>query len=497
MSEIKAGENKAPETEESKNLETEESKNPKTKESKTPETEESKNLETKESKNPETEESKNSETEESKTSETEQRNNSEAEKDKVPEAEENQAKRSMRDNMRQLVCTAGRWAAAAAYALLLFWYCSHPDYYGGGGLAELFSSPRSWLMIAGTTVLIAASLAPSRLSGRANRLFGTFWFALAPLMVYFSLFYLNAVRFRIVFSQLNRIALAFTFWFLYLVLFFLLLVTGSVRWSVILLAVPVALLGIVNCFVVAFRGMALSAGDLFSLRTALTVASSYEYEIDWYIYAEIYLTLTLCMLSMKIRPFRVFGWKARAAVLCVWLAFAGTFYHICCRTSFLEDHDIRSEGFTHQLRYRKYDMIFTTLCTCFYLAADKPEGYSVERVEEIAADYIPLGDAAAQADPDEDAAGSDTGTVQNAAEPDIGTVQDAAESDTGTEQNAAGTAHAETGTNAGYETPNLIVLMNESFADYTDVGKGIAFMEDCMPFIHGLTENTIKGTAYA
>ena len=467
MSEIKAGENKAPETEESKNLETEESKNP----------------------------------------ETEQRNNSEAEKDKVPEAEENQAK-SMQDNMRQLACTAGRWAAAAAYALLLFWYCSHPDYYGGGGLAALFSSPRSWLMIAGTTVLIAASLAPNRLSGRANRLFGTFWFALAPLMVYFSLFYLNAVRFQIVFSQLNRIALAFTFWFLYLVLFFLLLVTGSVRWSVILLAVQVALLGIVNCFVVAFRGMALSAGDLFSLRTALTVASSYEYEIDWYIYAEIYLTLTLCMLSMKIRPFRVFGWKARAAVLCVWLAFAGTFYHICCRTSFLEDHDIRSEGFTHQLRYRKYDMIFTTLCTCFYLAADKPEGYSAERVEEIAADYIPLGDAAAQADPDEDAAGSDTGTVQNAAEPDIGTVQnaaepdigtvqDAAELDTGTEQSTAGTANAETGTNAGYETPNLIVLMNESFADYTDVGKGIAFMEDCMPFIHGLTENTIKGTAYA
>lgn len=437
MSEIKAGENKAPETEESENPETEESKNP----------------EMEENKNPETEENKNPETEE--------RNNSEAEKDKVPEAEENQTKRSMRNNMRQLVCTAGRWAAAAAYALLLFWYCSHPDYYGGGGLAELFSSPRSWLMIAGTTVLIAASLAPSRLSGRANRLFGTFWFALAPLMVYFSLFYLNAVRFRIVFSQLNRIALAFTFWFLYLVLFFLLLVTGSVRWSVILLAVPVALLGIVNCFVVAFRGMALSAGDLFSLRTALTVASAYEYEIDWYIYAEVYLTLTLCMLSMKIRPFRVFGWKARTAVLCVWLAFAGTFYHICCRTSYLEDHDIRSEGFTHQLRYRKYDMIFTTLCTCFYLAADKPEGYSAERVEEIAADYIPLGDAAAQAETDENAAESDTGT------------------------------------NAGYETPNLIVLMNESFADYTDVGKGIAFMEDCMPFIHGLTENTIKGTAYA
>ena len=41
---------------------------------------------------------------------------------------------------------------------------------------------------------------------------------------------------------------------------------------------------------------------------------------------------------------------------------------------FLEQHDIRSQGFTHQLRYKNYDMIFTTLTTCFYLSVEKAGG---------------------------------------------------------------------------------------------------------------------------
>ena len=39
--------------------------------------------------------------------------------------------------------------------------------------------------------------------------------------------------------------------------------------------------------------------------------------------------------------------------------------------------------------------------------------------------------------------------------------------------------------------------MNESFADYEDIGNGLDLSEDNMPFIHSLTENTIKGYAYA
>ena len=88
-------------------------------------------------------------------------------------------------------------------------------------------------------------------------------------------------------------------------------------------------------------------------------------------------------------------------------------------------------------------MIFTTLCTCFYLAAEKPADYSLEKVEEIGEPY----------------------TDQVQAE--------------------------------GADTPHLIVIMDESLADYERIGKRLTLSEDNMPFIHSLEENTIKGTAYS
>ena len=47
-------------------------------------------------------------------------------------------------------------------------------------------------------------------------------------------------------------------------------------------AVLIAALGIANSFVIAFRGMALSAADLFSLGAAASVASEYTFELVWY-----------------------------------------------------------------------------------------------------------------------------------------------------------------------------------------------------------------------
>lgn len=43
--------------------------------------------------------------------------------------------------------------------------------------------------------------------------------------------------------------------------------------------------------------------------------------------------------------------------------------------------------------------------------------------------------------------------------------------------------------------PNIIVIMNESFADYGACGSLRTNMEDVLPFYHSLTENTVKGCA--
>lgn len=376
----------------------------------------------------------------------EQKKKHEKQQDIAAEQKEEQTEISKKGGRKEMFLSMCRILGAGLVAGLLVWYCLHPEYYSGEeAKISLFESRKTYVMIAFSTLLIALCLIPNRLSHRANRIAGWIWFAASPFAIYFSLLYLNAEKFKIEFFELNRIALFFTFWFLYLLVSGVLLIFGSLRTAVIIPAVAIAILGIANCFVISFRGMALSGGDLFSINTAMTVVSSYEYKLDWFMFMELFLTLGICIISCKLRGFRVFHWKGRVLLLCAWCVLAGAYYHICCQTSYLEEHDIRSGGFSHQLRYKQYDMLFTTLCTCFYMVADKPEEYSVERVEALAEEYI-----------------------------------------TGTDMEKQET-----------KMPHLVVIMNESFADYSDIGEGIDFSEDCMPFIHGLTENTIKGTAYA
>ncbi len=376
----------------------------------------------------------------------EQKKKHEKQQDIAAEQKEEQTEISKKGGRKEMFLSMCRILGAGLVAGLLVWYCLHPEYYSGEeAKISLFESRKTYVMIAFSTLLIALCLIPNRLSHRANRIAGWIWFAASPFAIYFSLLYLNAEKFKIEFFELNRIALFFTFWFLYLLVSGVLLIFGSLRTAVIIPAVAIAILGIANCFVISFRGMALSGGDLFSINTAMTVVSSYEYKLDWFMFMELFLTLGICIISCKLRGFRVFHWKVRVLLLCAWCVLAGAYYHICCQTSYLEEHDIRSGGFSHQLRYKQYDMLFTTLCTCFYMVADKPDGYSVERVEALAEEYI-----------------------------------------TGTDMEKQET-----------KMPHLVVIMNESFADYSDIGEGIDFSEDCMPFIHGLTKNTIKGTAYA
>ncbi|MCD7745402.1 MAG: sulfatase-like hydrolase/transferase [Lachnospiraceae bacterium] len=334
---------------------------------------------------------------------------------------------------------------------MLIYYCAHPKLYSSDGTKSILTSVRTYEIMLLSAALISLWLVTNELSDRMNRILSWVWFLIAPFAVYFSLLYLNADKYNIDFFALDKIALALTFAFLYLVQGILFGLTGSIRFSVIIYAVAVAVLGIANCFVISFRGMAISAGDLFSLSTAATVASEYTYSLDWYMIMEILFTFLICTVSLKLRKGRMLPLAARGAFLAVFVMLAGGYYYLCGKTTFLEDHDIRSEGFTHQLRYKKYDMLFTTLVTCFYMVVDKPDGYSLEAVQEIAADYVM----------DDTAEGADGSAAEDAA------------------------------------TPNLIVIMNESWADYTDIGNGLELSEDYMPFIRSLTENTIRGTAYA
>jgi len=235
---------------------------------------------------------------------------------------------------------------------LLLYYCVHPAMYSADQDRSLLLSVRTYEIALLSAALIFLWLVENTLSDRANRILSWIWFALAPFAVYFSLLFLNKDKYNINFFALDKITLLLTFVFLYLVQGILYGLTGSIRFSVIIYAVAVATLGIVNCFVISFRGMALSAADLFSISTAAAVASEYTYTLDWYMVMEILFTLLICTVSLKLRKGRMMPLAARGVFLALVAVMAGGYYYLCGKTSFLEDHDIRSEGFTHQLRYK-------------------------------------------------------------------------------------------------------------------------------------------------
>ena len=132
------------------------------------------------------------------------------------------------------------------------------------------------------------------------------------------------VKYSIKFFELNRIALVLTLYSCFYFETAVLILTGSIRFAVVTMAVLIAALGIANSFVISFRGMALSAADLFSLGAAASVASEYTYELDWYMYMELLCTLAICMFSLKLHGGRILHPAVRAAVLVLWCGVAGS-----------------------------------------------------------------------------------------------------------------------------------------------------------------------------
>lgn len=95
--------------------------------------------------------------------------------------------------------------------------------------------------------------------------------------------------------------------------------------------------------------------------------------------------------------------------------------------------------FKPQESYRKYGDYLTFTHSIRYIKGHKPEGYSEDKVEQISAQYP--------------------------------------------------------GIKGNGKKPNIIMIMNEALADFSSISD-IETNEDYMPFIHGLTENTVKGDLF-
>lgn len=225
-----------------------------------------------------------------------------------------------------------------------------------------------------------------------------------------------------------------------LLMLFLVAAFGRIRHALMTLTGFFLIVGIANYFVLQFRSAPIMPWDIFSIKTAASVADNFNYTMDKQailsslglvavLVLEFFLTEKKCFINRKIR----LG-STLAAILVIY------------------GFTVMIQADSSVSRFKLYDKLFTPTTMSYkdgtalaflmeleYLIVDKPEGYNASEAQQILSSYE-------QADENINAEGVN-GTL-----------------------------------------PNIIVIMNEAFSDLS-VLEDFETNQDYMPFVRSLMEN--------
>ena len=226
----------------------------------------------------------------------------------------------------------------------------------------------------------------------------------------------------------------------FMALYFIL---GKTKLALIISTFFWTLIDIINYVVFKIRGTPLAISDIFSVGTALSVTEGLKFEPgkDFYkfiIMSIVYLIfLVLIKFKKKDKTKKIRNIVKRIVAIMI---------AIVCTNIVLNTKGFRTDSYWDlEERYRLYGLEFSILRQVLDLQIDKPEGYSISKAKEILARYDKI-----------------------------------------TENNVKDN-----------EKTNIIIVMNESFADINRVYN--LGLESNMPYFDSLsdTENVVKGTLYS
>ena len=216
------------------------------------------------------------------------------------------------------------------------------------------------------------------------------------------------------------------------------LVLGRRRRAAAVASIVSFLVGLVNHYVLRFRGRILFPADLAAWKTAANVADAFDFSIDLSMQEAMILLVAYLGMVMFCTPQKKRDKmpKPLGAILIVFI--------VGYNFAFFETGALPALGiYTQQWVTQANGFLLNFTVAMRYSSVDEPEGYSHETVLELMEQYPGVeGDAS---------------TVQ----PD-----------------------------------NIIVIMNESFADMT-IFENLGASQDPTPFLHSLSENTVKGWMYS
>ncbi len=273
--------------------------------------------------------------------------------------------------------------------------------------------------------------------GLVNNLKKLFLLIVIPQLIFFYCQFLCNGKF--VFEK-GRIHLNFIL--IYVIIALVYSIVGKVKLALIISSVLTFIIGIINHFITAFRGTPLVPWDLFSINVALTVLPTFKFYLSKKAIYGILIFVAAIFITKKtnINPFKNGKLKIlyRLLMFCFVVTFLVNFFTTDLITKFKLD-----ENWDPKEEYHNNGLIASLFKQARNLIIEDPEGYDANAIQKIADSIVtPI------AEESEDV-----------------------------------------------EKPNIIVIMNESFADLKIVGD-FTTNEDYMPFFHSLSTNTIKGNLH-
>lgn len=234
------------------------------------------------------------------------------------------------------------------------------------------------------------------------------------------------------------------------------LLCGRLRMAYRIEGILTMVFGIANAYVVRFRTNPIVPWDVFSWRTAASVANNYDFTPDgrMVVVTLLFVAILAALQPVKVKiKFPVWKREIPAVALVVVLAL---FSNVLQQEDFQNSHRLYNKLFTPTVMTKYDGTMVTFVMNMAYMAIDKPSGYSAAEAQETLASYE--GDTSGENTSDGDVSGED---------------------ESSSEQNL----------------PNIIVIMDEAFSDLAVLGD-FTVNQDYMPFVHQLqqgADNTVTG----
>jgi phosphoglycerol transferase MdoB-like AlkP superfamily enzyme len=326
-----------------------------------------------------------------------------------------------------------------------FW--AHPDYY-----TNYYSDGTPWFGMkkaAGTMFILAAlaviAVIPNMLNERLSRIFTIFCCFAVPFSTFFAVEYLFSTNF----FNLRLYKFLLNAAIVYLLYLTGVIATGWIRTGLFAGTSLICAFGYIAYFMNNFRGSPLLFSDLSNFSTGVGVLGEFDYTLDFRGYIFAVAIFAIMVVTSKVRISYRFSPKKRiaiAALFCV--GWFGVIADVVASDHYTLNQMKVSTFHPMSAGYNTNGGLLALVRSAKISMTSKPSGYSVAKTEEIA-------------------------------------------------DRVRKTAETEYPARSEYKRPNVIAIMNESFTDVANIGEHVNTNIDPLPFYNSLTEDVVKGWAYA